>query len=430
MNQGLLTAFAVFFVTQISFATAPAAVVGSTCYVPLSEPNNIKGENIDVRLPIASVSKLITSYWAVKQKGIDYRFQTVFYMNKVGQNLYDLHIQGSRDPYFGAERLHFAISELNKRGITQIRNLTFDENFKFFWSIDDRKDNKHLASGFYVARDPVPEKVKSQLKAFPKLTQGYKETFDRAAKNGVKMVENPVFTVQSIEYQSLSDFKYDPVTMTNTYVVNSTPLANLLKEMNRNSNNHAANQIFEHLEAEGKFSSFLSQQLNLDMKSVVMLNGSGDRVDTADGAHYNEATCSSMLKILMDFHNTLIEQKSALSRVAIVIGTNDGTATGLYNSDKTFDSVIAKTGTVNPAVTLAGMASTEKGLVFFMFNMKTSGNSNSWRAGRTMIKKKLLELMSTFNGGVPLKAKAFSFISFDKESFSELQIPNTGEKLK
>ena len=424
MRVGLLTAAAVML-----FVHFAKAEVGSSCYVPLNEPNNIKGENVDVRLPIASVSKLVTSYWAVKQKTVNYRFQTVFYMNKVGENLYDLHIQGSRDPYFGAERLHFAISELNKRGITNIRNLTFDENFKFFWSVDDKDKNHSIATGFYLPRDPVPEKVKSQLKAY-KLTEGYKETFDRAAKNGIKMVEKPVFTVQSIDYQGTDDFKYDPIKMTNTYVINSTPLGNMLKEMNRNSNNHAANQIFEHLEAEGKFSTFLAKTLNLDTKSVLMLNGSGDRVDTREGARYNEVTCSAMLKILMDFHNTLVAQKSSLSKVAIVIGSNSGTATSLYNNDKTFDTVVAKTGTINPAVTLAGMASTEKGLVFFMFNMKTNGTGKSWHAGRAAIKKKLNELLDSFDGGVRIKARAFSFISFDSQSFSDLKIPAQGVSLK
>ncbi len=417
-------------VVALLFAQFALGQVSSTCYVPLNDPQNIKGENIDVRLPIASVSKLITSYWATKEKSLNYRFQTVFHVNKVEGDLYDLHIQGSRDPYFGAERMHYAISELNKRGITKIRLLTFDQNFKFYWSIDDKEDNKSLAGGFYIARDPIPEKVKSQLRAFSKLTEGYPETFDRAAQHGIKMFENPVFSVQEYDYVDAQFVKFDPRKISHTFMVYSTPLVSLLKEMNRNSNNHAANQIFEHMEASGKFSHFITKSLGLDMKSVVMLNGSGDRVDMADGPRYNEATCSAMLKILMDYHKTLLEQKSSLSRIATVIGTNDGTATTLYNNDKTFDSVIAKTGTVNPSVTLGGMASTEKGLVFFMFNMKTNGTGKSWQAGRAEIKNNLNRLMDNFNGGVRVKARSFSFISFDNKSFSELDIPIMVEGLR
>lgn len=418
MKAGLLSVVAALFVVQ----GALGVETGASCYVALNDPDNIKGENIDVRLPLASTSKLITSYRAIKEKTVNYKFQTVFYLNKVGDGLYDLHIQGSRDPYFGAERFHYAISELNKRGITKIRNLTFDQNFKFFWFVDDVDSNNSLAGGFYIsALDPRPDTIKSQLKAYRSLTQGYAETLAKAAKVGVKMIPNPVFTVQSIEFQALEDFKYDSVKMVQSYVVNSPPLSNLLKEMNRNSNNHAANQIFEHFEAFGKFSDFIKKNLNLDKSSIVMHNGSGDRVDTAQGARYNEASCSSMLKILMDMHKTLLLQKSSLTKVATVIGTNQGTATGLYTSDKTSDAVVAKTGTVNPAVTLAGLASTEKGLVFFMFNVKTIGTAQSWGAGRSLIRQKLNKMMNQFDGKVRLKASAFSFISFDGQSFSDLK---------
>ena len=427
MKLGIVAAFMALSFVHAAFAETD----GASCYAPLNQPTNIKGDNVNVRLPIASVSKLITSYWAVKEKTINYRFQTVIYLSKVDQKLYDIHIQGSRDPYFGAERLHYVISELNKRGITKVRSMTFDENFKFYWSIDDRKNNKNLASGFYLARDPVPEKVTSQLRAFSKLTEGYQETFERAAKNGVKMVEHPDFTVQSIEHLSSEDFKTAATETTSMFVVHSTPLVNLLKEMNRNSNNHAANQIFEHLENEKKFSQFLFKSLNLDMKSVVMLNGSGDRVDMVDGPRYNEATCSAMLKIMMDLHTTLLSQNSSLAQVASITGIDsDSTASHLYNTDKTEGAVAAKTGTVNPAVTLGGVASTEKGLVFFMFNIKTQGNGKSWAKGRKEIKEKLEELMDKFEGGVKLKAKSFSFISFDKQSFSEIEKEQTGTKLQ
>lgn len=419
MKLRSLVASATLFISSLSLGQV---TVGSSCYVPLNNPDEIKGENIDQRLPIASVSKLITSYWAIKKLGLNFRFPTVLHTSPTGDGAYDIHIQGSRDPYFGAERLHFAISELNKRGITKIRNLTFDESFKFFWSIDDREDNRNLAVGFYLPQDPVPDKVRSQLKAFPSLLAGYQETFDRAASSGVKLIEKPQFTVESIEFSSKQNFesKVSTLKTIQSFVVYSPPLSTLLKEMNRNSNNHAANQIFEYLESDSKFSQFIKNELKLEMKDVVMLNGSGDRVDTAEGPRYNESSCSAMLKILMDMHKTLAEEKTSLARVATVIGSNQGNATSLYSNDKTFDSVIAKTGTVNPAVTLGGVASTQKGLVFFMFNMKTQGTAQTWNQGRSMIRRKLIELMDQFDGRLPVNAKSFAFVSFDKKSFSDL----------
>ena len=119
-------------------------------------------------------------------------------------------------------------------------------------------------------------------------------------------------------------------------------------------------------------------------------------------------------------HKTLTEQRTSMARVATVIGSNQGTATALYNNDKTFDAVIAKTGTVNPAVALGGVASTQKGLVFFMFNMRTRGTAQTWNQGRSQIRKKLIELMDEFDGKVPFNAKSFAFVSFDKRSFADI----------
>jgi D-alanyl-D-alanine carboxypeptidase/D-alanyl-D-alanine-endopeptidase (penicillin-binding protein 4) len=415
----------------VSLGSHAEASDGASCYVPLSSPEKIKGENISERLPIASVSKLITSYWAIKRLGLDYRFPTQVYVARVSDSLYDLHLEGSRDPYLGAERIHHLISELNKKGITRIRNLTFDESFKFYWSIDDSELNKNLASGFYGPQDPVPEKVRSQLKAYPSLLAGYKKTYQRASASGTRLVESPEFTVQSIEFKPRSEFQQNLSLVRDfqRYAIYSQPLGTLLKEMNRNSNNHAANQIFESLSKESRFSRFAQEQLNLDMKSVVMLNGSGDRVDTNEGAKYNEASCSAMLQILIDLHKTLEEKNSSLARIATVIGSNQGTASALYNNDKTFDSVVAKTGTVNPVVTLGGVASTQKGLVFFMFIMKAKGTGQSWNQGRAEIRKRLVALMDEFDGKVPLHAKSFSFISFDRQSFAEV-LTSQKENLK
>ena len=44
--------------------------------------------------------------------------------------------------------------------------------------------------------------------------------------------------------------------------------------------------------------------------------------------------------------------------------------------------------------------------------------------------KKLNQLMDTFDGGVRVKARSFSFISFDNKSVSELELPMISESLK
>lgn len=397
--------------------TSFASEVAAVCYTPLSKPESIEGLNTTRRLPIASVAKLMTSHWLVRSKGLDYRFRTLVHAVKVENDQYDLHFQGSRDPYFGAEKFHYLISELNKKGISKIRHMTFDENFKYYWFSDDPEANRSVAVGFYLTSEPNSEVVLKQLRAYAKFTQGYEETLAKAKKLNISMNETASFSVDQIDFLKSSDFTMKPGS--NTFVVASRKTAEFLKEMNRNSNNHAANQIFEHLGSARGYKKFIEETLKLTSKDILMLNGSGDRVDTTEGAKYNEATCEATLKILIDLHKDLLAKKSSLSKVATVIGTNSGSATQLYNSDLTRDSVVAKTGTVNPSVTLGGMASTQKGIIFFMFIVDPEGN---FTEARRVIKKHLFELITKNGGAKPINGQSYSFFTADSESFSETKI--------
>ncbi|MFN8847139.1 MAG: D-alanyl-D-alanine carboxypeptidase [Bdellovibrionales bacterium] len=406
-----------FVLTSLVMNISWGAEIGALCYSNINEAAKVEGLNINKRLPIASVSKLMTSHWLVAEKGLDYRFRTVLYLRKNSDESHDIHVQGSRDPYFGAEKLHYVISELNKRKITKIKTLSFDEEFKFYWFADDPKSNRQVAVGHYVNPDPSSDTVIKQLRAYAKLTQGYDETLKKAKERGLVMIENPEFQVENFEFKSKNDFV--PKITDQLFSIASQDSGDLLKEMNRNSNNHAANQIFEHLGSHRQYQKFIEQSLKLKTGDIVMLNGSGDRVDTPQGARYNEATCNATLKIIMDLHSLMLEKKSSLARIATVVGTNSGSATQLYSSDVTFDSVVAKTGTVNPAVTLGGVASTQKGLVFFMFIVDPNGNFGK---ARQVIRSQLVSLINRNGGSKPINGRSFSFFTADLQSFSPLKL--------
>lgn len=403
---------------MLMHANAFAAKLNAACFVKLEEGAEIEGTNTKKRIPIASVSKLLTSHWLIKTHGVDYRFQTQVYVSAVDENQYDIHLKGSRDPYFGAERMHYVISELNKRGIQKIRNLTFDENFKYYWFLDDPDSlgSKNIAVGFYINSQPSPQTVLSQLKKYNSLLSGYGETREKAQEFKIEMVEKPVFEVKNIEFTSAEEFKVpDESQVFNVY---STESANLLKEMNRNSNNHAANQIFEHLGSTAAYTGFISETLGLGQDDVIMLNGSGDRNDTPQGAKYNESSCEAVLKIIVDLHKELVKQKLTLGAVATIVGSNSGTATNIYKNDITNDAVIAKTGTVNPSITLGGVSSTKNGLIFFMYMVNPQGSGSS---ARQIIRSELTKLIKANGGPQPINGQSFSFFTVDKDSFTEAQ---------
>jgi hypothetical protein len=83
--------------------------------------------------------------------------------------------------------------------------------------------------------------------------------------------------------------------------------------------------------------------------------------------------------------------------------------TKYYNNDLTQDAVAAKTGTVTPAVTLAGVAHTQQGDVYFYFNKGRSGT-------RALIQTALVKMIQLFGGPKKIAYDAPEFSQVDVES--------------
>ena len=164
--------FSVLGVSKLTFAAALESFCHSLAHVEKNKPSQdtyIQGQDIDDVLPIASVTKIVTSWWALSAKGKDYRFTTLVHVAENEDHSFNIHLQGARDPFFGKETLHFLISELNRNNITKIKKLTFDENFKFFWNVTSGK----IATGEYTLDAPRPRLVLALLKNNPDLKKVY-----------------------------------------------------------------------------------------------------------------------------------------------------------------------------------------------------------------------------------------------------------------
>lgn len=406
----------VFLLVLLSTTTARAAQLAAFC--TLTESNDLRGTNVEKRLPIASVSKIVTSLWSLEKGGEDYRFRTTLKITPLGADEYDLHFEGSRDPFFGRESLHFAISELNKRGIKNIRTLSFDENFKFFVQVT----SDHTAASHYVTASPLPGTVLAQLKSMGSLTSGWNKTLQIAKTTNTPLIEKARFSVKEIRFLPKEDARFS--SETRSFSMKSAPLLTLLKEMNRNSNNHAANQIFEHFGGASRFKTFAAETMGLSSQQLNMLNGSGDRVDLDSGAAYNEASCGTILKVLRRLRTNLKRAGKDLQNVlAVSGGDNSSSVSKLYANDVTQKALIAKTGTVDPAITLAGLIKTLDGDIYFMYNIGTQGTSGDWRNARALIRKKITELIREHNGGRPVKYSALQFLSVDAQSILKSDSP-------
>ena len=408
--------------------------------------SEVTGENVNKRLPIASVSKVFTSLWAIATKGVESRYTTAFYVSLVADDIFDVHIQGALDPYFSEQSWHYFISQLNKLGVYKIRNLTFDENFKFYFNVNGRQFIPGIPGIFNPVdsqrkvTDPSPELVKRILLG-NKRKQWLANYNSTLAKYPEDLVKKPRLAVQSVDFRLSTSF---PAPLKPSGFIRSAELTTQLKMMNWNSNNHAANTIFQSLGGKAKFDKFLSTNMKFKPEEVDFHNGSGNNENFGPGQGlYNSASCSAIVRTVRALKKSLASQKHDLEDVMAVVGADKGATVARYSLNVGInDGVIAKSGTILSNVTLAGMISTKKGNYFFAYNFATAplprmkkptaariaaAARNEWARTRGQIGVELGKLVKSLGGAqaIGYKARPFQLESFEddvNEAVSEADI--------
>jgi D-alanyl-D-alanine carboxypeptidase/D-alanyl-D-alanine-endopeptidase (penicillin-binding protein 4) len=402
-----------FLFIKLMSISAQAQIVQSKCSTSPTGKGEISGVAIDKRLPIASVSKLVTSYWALRKAGPHFQYHTKIKFKKVTAQTYDVHIEGSQDPYFGREKLHFLVSELNQRGIQQVRRLTFDENFLFLQDLDifenpfNNNGNRWVWFNWYLYPASHVRTKRELQKGF---LNHYSKTLAKAQKQNILMVKKPKFSVAEIEYLPLASTQD---ISGSAFYIRSAKLISLLKEMNRNSNNFSAVSIFNFLGGPAEFRSFIKKDLDLGPESILFYEGSGNRV--ANEPKYNEASCRALLKVFQALDKSVQQSGFKIQDVVSVIGqdglVNEGTG---YSDDNTHSSGVAKTGTVDASISLGGMLNTHPIKTYFMFNVKPKYPGET-RASRALVAKEVRALARQQAPHLKeLDYRSTSFLSFDQ----------------
>ena len=425
LNPFGVTLKASFFLFAVSIASlashrAHAVKLDSYC-VYLTSENKAIVQNAKKMLPIASVSKVFTTQWALHRLGPNYRFYTDFLITKDPKiaGAHRVHIKGTRDPYFDQINFHQMVSEFNRMGITHISLLTFDENLKFF---SDPK-GKFAATNEFKSGYPYPQDVEAMLKArSPFIGAAYNQSSRRLVAGGHKPLNpNPRMRIDKIEH--LPTFAYKPPQRgVLIKTMGSAPLKDLLREMNRNSNNFAANQIFEYLGGPSEYHKYAEKQFKFKVgKDLSFINGAGSPHRIGDKYKlYNHATCSAVLKVMVWMKTYLSHPKTKLSMNSVLPVAGEGTKNtldGSYNNDTLEKVLIGKTGTINQAVTFTGFANTKKGDVFFYYNMDTEiGGTDAtydiakrWRESRVRIRSRITEMVDKLGGGIQADIKPLAF---------------------
>lgn len=365
---------------------------------PLSESSY----QSDKLVPLASISKLLTSYWALSVLGPFYRFETHFFLVAVDARTIDLHISGSRDPYYTYEKLFFIVSELNRIGITQIRHLTFDENLTIYLghrdpnsanpsSLNAWTENPNLVTGLIEPSISASNlELVFNVKGWKvSAKKRYAYALDLAKKFGMSMVPNPKMSIGDVALKRAEDFR--PSGNTQHFVMRSAPLFRYLKDMNNFSNNYVADQIFLRLGGQEKAARFFETRLNLDKTSLQLHTGSGlplrepSRVD-------NKGSCAAVLKVVNamstllttvsvpeDEFQILKRKNLSLLDIMLIVGVDEIEKINGLNAKTTYSgsenqegAAIAKTGLINSAINIAGAVFTNEGIYLYGIFIRTA----------------------------------------------------------
>lgn len=384
----------------------------------------INGTNINIKYPIASVSKLFTSLLATTTFDLSTTFSTQVFAVPVEKGMHDVHITGSADPYFNRFKMQMIISRLNEAGVKNIRNLTFDENVKYLHDTDafagfsvvtgSRKiKNKAgkivtVPSKTYIRPTilkatlnyPPVELVEAQLKEQRAILADYSKSYLAAKAAGIELFKAPRFAPAKTSFLSSTLFKA-PANALKLYV-SSQDIRTTIKSMNWNSNNHSSNRLLVAAGGLEKLNAFYYKTLGVAESEFSFVNGSGQNHDLdGNGRLYNEASCSVVVRTIRALNTAAQKQKKQITDLVAVMGVDKGSTVGgaVYTKPQTAGMVVAKTGTVGTNITLGGMINGSNGPQYFFYNVQISSASRKEEnRARALINAELMKLVKQVRG--------------------------------
>lgn len=386
----------------------------------------INGSNINIRYPIASVSKVFTSLLAATTFDLKTSFSTQIFATSTGDGRFDVHISGSPDPYFNRFKMHMIISRLNEAGVKNIRLLTFDEQVKYLHDTDTYAGFS-MTTGSRTVKTrkgvqvvpvrtqirptvikaalsyPPPDLVEAQLKDTRTIMANYSASYLAAKAAGIELFKSPTFNVEKTAFKLATEYNA-PSNALKLYV-SSQDVRTIIKSMNWNSNNFAANRLLVASGGIEKLNSLYFNTLKVSPTEFFFVNGSGQNhagIEEKYGAYekngrlYNEASCSVVLRTLRALNNVAHKQGKEITDVMSVMGTDKGSTVGgaAYTRPETMGRVVAKTGTVGTHISLGGVINTSNGAHYFFYNVAISSSSKKEEnLARRMINTELVKLV-------------------------------------
>ncbi len=365
----------------------------SFCYI---QDESVEGYRTSSLQKIASVTKLLTTYFASETLDLNKIYKTKIYLAKDS-----IHIEGGGDPYFDAEKLLLLFESLNKLGYKVFKKVTFDKNF-IFYKIDDRQV------------DVTIEKTRARLSEYlgvnnlKILNYKWKEFQILAFREGLRLsYKVPRILSTNVQYEAENPLLNESYSM---YVHESKPLYKVLKLMNLESNNLIAQNVFSEASLIKSFTDIMLDK-GIEEESFKIYSGSGLPVMTNPGRLDNLATCQMILKVISLLPESLRRHDLELSDVMAVVGKDSGTLAGRFSfTPEASRAVLAKTGTLRDTSTLAGVILAGDLVPFVILN-HTTLTDNARKLQDIMVSK----IIQDYDGTSPIDYSKSNISIWDGE---------------
>ncbi len=404
-----------FFITVLVSLTVHAAKINTQCTKDATT-GVVEGVNVQTPFTIASVSKVFTTHWGIAEMGANYRYTTTVLITPVGQDLYDVHLQGSMFPYFDRTMYQFLIGELNKLNVKKIHYLTYDEDFIYS---SNMRINPSLAHG--NDEQTTIETMKDLRQDTTTINKDLTPLNAKAlALEKMVLPKTLTLSISDIHFVSKRDFT--PTALTKGFTLKSSELFRTLKEMNRNSHNYAAENIYRKLARAEDYDRFLQKELpGVPVSEIILYNGSGYPVTTDTAKLYNAASCRAVVEMMANLRQHMITNGLEFKDIVPVAGkdASDGesTVTQIYGNDKTNGVLMGKTGSVADTIALAGMVSTNEHTTYFHTSFDVERTAADREAAYKRIKDWVMnDLIGSDKKGDLNSYVPRSFLPFDSTS--------------
>jgi D-alanyl-D-alanine carboxypeptidase/D-alanyl-D-alanine-endopeptidase (penicillin-binding protein 4) len=308
---------------------------------------------------IASLSKIFTTYLASENLDLRRQFRTKFYLTKS-----TLHIIGGEDPYFEEEKLLLLFKALNERGYHHFEKVTFSSEFHFY----------DLALGRYLKITPSHTRERLRFYLDKKNRSFINKQWSKirvfAEEEGVKLSDDsPALSAGSVSLNN--SLPKDQVS--EVFIHDSRPLHLIIKSMNVQSKNYVSENVYSMASRSKSLATLLDEQ-GISSETYSIQNGSGLPIIKAGSRVDNLSSCETMLKVINLLDKSIKKHDLSLSDILAI---NGGVDLGSFRErfkefPETFQSVLAKTGTLKNASSLAGVMLTKEKIPFAILNHTTS----------------------------------------------------------